>query len=352
MLKRFLATKIAPNAGMHSKRAGWNRSAAAALIALPLYWASGGWAPAAPVDPATLNPYVHLDANRGVVSEGVDTTATAWKDQSANGFLFQSNHPNADSNDPTLRSGRNGTLAIEFDGSDIIDSDSLLELFTTDASALTVFTVMSPADLPGNQQFLINHAPGVGGDSFELGPDAGQVQSPGAWGIHRGSSQATSTGPDTLTAGDYYIMTTEVNTVGAGGSNVAFFRNGAHQPNASGGWLSPGNYTTGSDPIKVFSRVDANGRFYSAQMSAVPEPLAIQSIEVNAEMTTVTLTWNSRPGRSYTLESSESVATQTWLEIDDGIPSGAPTSTTFTHNLLDSYPDGAPPTLYYRLAQN
>jgi hypothetical protein len=589
---------------MNSMNVRWYQNVATAIFAISLFLTPGSSAVAAPVDPGTLSPYVLLDANRGVVSGGVDTTVTAWRDQSANGFLFQSDHPNADSNDPTLTSGPNFTLAIEFDGSDIIDSDSLLQLFTTNDSALTVFAVMSPAGLPGNQQFLMNHAPGVGGDSFELGPDAGQVQSPGAWGIHRGGSQATSTSPDTLTAGSFDIMTAEVNSVGLGGSNVAFFRNGEYQPNASGGWLSPGDYETGSDPlaigarvdnkgqgfdeltpdsffngqlselivfrdrlstadrqgveeflggkynitvtqtiapppmiapppiepptplqgdiigddliprqftdsdsgavyifatetftgtgfasayaffgpiegryvtplilevvrgsiddndavfritgigesimsdgsqffqqvpfvplagsdqvsskhtfghfdgevaadgaggvnvisrnqgsvsaggaadgdwafsgggqvpfdldigetfatfvdtggsgelgdpIKVFSRVDGNGRSYSAQMSAVPEPLVFTSIEVDDQVTTVTLTWNSRPGRSYTLESSESLATQTRLEIDDGIASDGPTSTTFIHNLLDSYPEGVPPSIYYRITQN
>ena len=88
----------------------WYQNVATAIFAISLFLTPGSSAVAAPVDPGTLSPYVLLDANRGVVSGGVDTTVTAWRDQSANGFLFQSDHPNADSNDPTLTSGPNFTL--------------------------------------------------------------------------------------------------------------------------------------------------------------------------------------------------------------------------------------------------
>ena len=167
-------------------------------------------------------------------------------------MCFRANHPLATANDPQLVAGpAAGTYAINFDGSDIIDSDASLQLFTWENSELTVFVVLKPASIPGSQRFVITHSPGTGGDSFELGQDAGQVASPGAWGIHRGSGQATSTGSGVLVANQYRVLTTEVLAGGEAGSNVRFYTNGVPVPNQTANWLAAGSYNTNSDPLAI-----------------------------------------------------------------------------------------------------
>jgi hypothetical protein len=232
---------------------------------------------AAPLDPGTLSPYVYLNGSAGLISSGIGTPVTEWIDLSAANNVFHANHPLAGANNPLHVAGPNGTDAVRFDGSDILDSDSPLQLFTANNSALTIFTVMKP-NVSGGQQFLFNHSPGVGGDSFEMGPDAGQVATPGAWGIHRGSGLAASTAANQLSNGAFQIMTTEINSVGANGSNVAFFKNGQYLPNAANSWLAPGSYATGSDPLAIGARVDNKGQgfdtlapnsFFNGDLAAV-----------------------------------------------------------------------------------
>ncbi|HXJ55028.1 MAG TPA: lamin tail domain-containing protein [Verrucomicrobiae bacterium] len=220
--------------------------------------------PAAAVDPATLFPYVHLRADRGVTTNATGNVVTRWLDQSTNGFVFAANHPRAVANDPAVVAGPvPGTVAVNFDGTDIIDSEANLQLFTTGSSALTALVVLKPTSVPGSQRFVVNHAPGVGGDSFELGQDAGQVAPSGAWGIHRGSGQATSTEPGSLAAGQYRVTTAEVLSTGSAGENVRFYTNGILRPNATSGWLTAGNYHTGSNPLAIGARVDNKGQGFN-----------------------------------------------------------------------------------------
>jgi hypothetical protein len=224
-----------------------------------------------------MAPYVYLNGSAGLISGGVGSPMTEWIGLSAANHLFHPNHPLAGSNNPLHVAGPNGSDAVRFDGSDILDSDSALQLFTANNSALTIFTVMKP-NISGIQQFLVNHSPGVGGDSFEMGPDGGQVASPGAWGIHRGSGLAASTAANQLSSGAFQIMTTEINSLGTNGTNVAFFKNGQHLPNAATNWLAPGSYATGSDPLAIGARVDNKGQgfdtlapnsFFNGDLAAV-----------------------------------------------------------------------------------
>jgi hypothetical protein len=207
----------------------------------------------APINPATLGPYVLLRADAGVATTGGNVTQ--WVDQSANGFVFQANHPLAAGNDPSLIAGPNGTSAINFDGTDIIDSNADLQLFTANDSGLTLFVVLRPT-ASGGQRFVVNHAPGVGGDSFEMGQDAGQVAMPNAWGIHRGSGNATSTPANALATNQFQVMTTELLGSGDEGDNVRFLRNGVSVNTTVGNWLSAGGYHTGSDQLAIGARVD------------------------------------------------------------------------------------------------
>jgi hypothetical protein len=117
-----------------------------------------------PIDPATLGPYVLLRADTGISATG--GIVTQWLDQSANGFAFQANHPLVVGNGPAVIAGPSGTAALNFDGTDILDSNSDLQLFTANNSGLTVFVVLRPTS-QGGQRFVVNHAPGVGGDMGE-----------------------------------------------------------------------------------------------------------------------------------------------------------------------------------------
>ena len=220
--------------------------------------------PAPALDPASLLPYVHLRADAGVTINNLGIV-TSWGDSSANAFVFKANHPRAANNNPKVIAGpAAGTFAIKFDGSDLIDSDANLQLFTSGNSGLVSWSILRPASIPGLQRFVLNHAPGAGGSSFEMGQDAGQVAPPGAWGIHRGSGNATSTGPNALAAGLYRLMTTEVLTSATDGTNVCFYTNGVLMPNAHGNWLDAGSYNTGSDPLAIGARVDNKGQGFNA----------------------------------------------------------------------------------------
>jgi hypothetical protein len=219
--------------------------------------------PATPINPGTLGPYVYLRADAGLTTNG-SGNVTRWVDQSSNAFVFRANHPYATANDPQRVAGPvAGTVAVNFDGTDIIDSDSNLQLFTSASSGLTAFVVLKPTSITGSQRFVVNHAPGVGGDSYELGQDAGQVQPAGAWAIHRGSGQSTSTGPGALVQNQYRVATAEVLTSGSAGANVRFYTNGVLVPNATGDWLDAGHYTTGSDPLAIGARVDNKGQGFN-----------------------------------------------------------------------------------------
>ena len=212
--------------------------------------------PLPPIDPGGLSPYLHLRADAGVTTNAANNV-TQWLDQSANAHVFRANHPRTTANDPQRVGGPvPGTFAINFDGTDLIDSDAALQLFTQNNSALTVFTVLKPTSIPGTQRFVMTHSPGTGGDSFELGQDAGQVASPGAWAIHRGGGNATSTGGGALIANRYRVLTAEVLSGGDAGSNVRFQTNGVPVPNQVGNWLAAGSYNTGSDPLAIGARVD------------------------------------------------------------------------------------------------
>lgn len=78
-------------------------------------------------------------------------------------------------------------------------------------------------------------------------------------------------------------------------------------------------------------------------------PMVFTSISYNATTSQISLTWTSQPGKTYTLESSQTLAT--WpVELNDNIASGGAT-TTYIHTVT-TFPGGMPPALYYRVKQN
>ncbi|MGK0186957.1 MAG: hypothetical protein ACI9R3_002742 [Verrucomicrobiales bacterium] len=74
------------------------------------------------------------------------------------------------------------------------------------------------------------------------------------------------------------------------------------------------------------------------------EPLAISAITVDPDRRDVTLTWNSRNGKTYSVESAPDVTG--WIEVDDGISATGDT-TSFT----DSAVDAAVTHRYYRVIE-
>ncbi len=84
--------------------------------------------------------------------------------------------------------------------------------------------------------------------------------------------------------------------------------------------------------------------------SLLPFEVAFTQFSPNTPgLNQVSLAWTSRPGRTYVLEVSRSLG-NTWLELDDGIPS-AGNSTGYVHNLLNTYPGGTQ-RVYYRVREN
>lgn len=81
-------------------------------------------------------------------------------------------------------------------------------------------------------------------------------------------------------------------------------------------------------------------------VSSSPEaPLAITDIQYDTANGTVTLTWNSEVGKTYYVETSSSMMSGDWLELDD--TEATDTSSTYIHNLQDP----APARLFYRVRE-
>jgi hypothetical protein len=78
------------------------------------------------------------------------------------------------------------------------------------------------------------------------------------------------------------------------------------------------------------------------------EALPFQITDITASAEQVVLSWNSRPGRDYTVEFKTDLSNPFWTEVDDGVASGG-TTTSFTDN--DPARTGLPQG-YYRVRRN
>jgi hypothetical protein len=76
---------------------------------------------------------------------------------------------------------------------------------------------------------------------------------------------------------------------------------------------------------------------------AVP-PSGITKVNYDSETGTTALTWDSNPGATYSLESSNDLTEDSWVEIDDGILSQGE-ETTFTDTAISP----GPSKLFYRV---
>ena len=63
-----------------------------------------------------------------------------------------------------------------------------------------------------------------------------------------------------------------------------------------------------------------------------PVPLAFTDVMLNEEARTVTLTWTSQPGETFTVSSSSNL--QDWLELNDGHEAGDGTTTSYTDDTI------------------
>jgi hypothetical protein len=87
-------------------------------------------------------------------------------------------------------------------------------------------------------------------------------------------------------------------------------------------------------------------RFHLVEAGAAPVPFQVSRIVRVAEG--VTLTWASRAGREYSVEYNETLATNGWIELDDGVGSqGEQTSFTDTNQERLAKADG-----WYRILRN
>jgi len=76
-----------------------------------------------------------------------------------------------------------------------------------------------------------------------------------------------------------------------------------------------------------------------------PTPLEITDIQFDASNNAVTLTWNSKAGITYFVESSTTMKVGEWMELDDSQATGD--VSTYIHNL----PNPSAPRLFYRIRQ-
>lgn len=103
-----------------------------------------------------------------------------------------------------------------------------------------------------------------------------------------------------------------------------------------------GPATTGSF---VISEVMVTGE---GSTISVAKPFEIVDIQVDADSGQVTLTWNSRRGKTYVVEYADSLdADGIWLEFDDSVPSTGLT----THRVVDG-PAPLPAVRFYRVRES
>ena len=216
--------------------------------------------PAAPVDPATLNPYIYLQADTGVTTDG--DTVTEWLSsgtktgvdggqlQFTNRFGLGSTFGDGSSGNAKKIIDTFGLHAIEFNkdslrsetpdenGDDVPDG---VQLHETPSSPLTLFIVFS-ANSDGsfadgqNYNFLVDHSPGVVETGTSFGYDRGASSSEVKYRVARGNEQNFwgQVASDDVNSTDIQVMTVELLATGENGNNVNLYRNGTLLPSQCG----------------------------------------------------------------------------------------------------------------------
>ena len=97
------------------------------------------------------------------------------------------------------------------------------------------------------------------------------------------------------------------------------------------------------------ANIDANFAIVGGSSLPDPEITAI-AIDISSPDPSVTISWNSRPNRSYIVDYSIDLVN--WTEIDDSYPSGGE-NTEFIHNFLPDFPSLVESgQLFYRATEN
>ena len=76
----------------------------------------------------------------------------------------------------------------------------------------------------------------------------------------------------------------------------------------------------------------------------------ITGIAVNEDRTSASLTWRSKPNRTYAIDLSYDLAAP-WQELDDGVPSEGPETTASVPTFAGAEPDPLPARVFYRVRQ-
>ena len=194
------------------------------------------------------------------MAQGVNVTA--WNDQSSNAFQFNTTILPTTFY-PQLCAGLTGNPVIHFEGANDI-SASAIQLFTASNSPVTIFTAYNVHDNSTQRYVLDSVAPRITTRAFVelgLGVGPGNRNLSGSFGIARAAGGATVTAPNLVSNDTFEIGTVVILGSGTAPNNVQLYQNGTFQfvqgfaagtpdaPYTSTGWLSAGQYQTGSYPF-------------------------------------------------------------------------------------------------------
>lgn len=224
---------------------------------------------------------LHLRADSGLATDA-GGFLTTWTDQSPNGYVFNA-ISNPTNSPPAPAVGLTGNRVIHFNGANNnLLCSSPVEFFPTTSSPLTMFTVSSLSD-NSIQRYSVNlRVPRIGTSAaliaanfsacsgyspsltswfneLSLGVTAGN-RDMGNYGVHRAAGDSTFTQTNTFTFSNnqFYELAMVIKSTGNAPTNIAIYQNGVALPvtgyleaNAARGprdqgWLSPGDYPTGS----------------------------------------------------------------------------------------------------------
>ena len=203
-----------------------------------------------------LNMWLDASDTNTMFTDGAATTPVstngasiaAWKDKSFNGYLFTQATGAAQ---PTYTTnGQNGLSVSSWNGSQYLQSSTVIPFYTSAASGGSFFVVFQ-ATSTATQRFLMYYQNQNDGDycgtSTELGYTTG-AGTPGSFGIHNGCGNA-AVALSQLTANTYVLMNLNLASTGNDPTNTTIFKNGSSQAVQSdgSGFYSAGSYPSGNN---------------------------------------------------------------------------------------------------------
>ena len=205
---------------------------------------------------------------------------------------------------PLLETGLTGNKVVRFNGNVLLKSTLPIQLFPDVDSGLTIFTAFSTINNSG-QKFVVNW--GIKDENnnrgnVELGYDTGMGGGVGNFGLHYGCGLATLTPENTIVNNEFAILSTLVKNSGAPPDNVEIYKNGTPPPlvrnggansgcfpdHPAGGWLAPGEYSTGLATLDIGGRDDSGaGSFGDFHTGDIGEILVYQGTLSASDRTAV-----------------------------------------------------------------